>query len=89
MGATVIARLILWGGTLPKDLPDAKHADVFRGASVTLVGGRKDRLATPDAMEHDHRALAERGVPSTLVWHEGAHALSSATLREIAAAGAQ
>ena len=89
MGATPVARLIVWGGTLPKDLPDAKGAALFRGAPVTLVGGRKDRLATPDALEQDHRALVERGVRAEVVWHEGGHALSSATLREIAAAGAQ
>lgn len=85
MGTTPVAGLILWGGTLPKDLPDTRGDALFRGASVTLVGGQKDRLATPEAVEQDQRALASRGIGARLVWHEGGHALSSATLREIGA----
>jgi predicted esterase len=85
MGTTRIARLIVWGGTLPKDLPGARGDALFRGASVTLVGGRRDKLATPEALEQDQRALAERGIAASLVWHEGGHSLGSATLREIAA----
>ena len=84
-GSTRIARLVVWGGTLPKDLPDARGDALFRGAAVTLVGGRKDKLATPDALEQDQRALSERGIAVSLVWHDGGHSLSSGTLREIAA----
>ena len=86
LGTTRIARLILWGGTLPKDLPDAGGTALFRGASVTLVGGEKDRLATPEALTKDHQSLVERGIEASLVWHPGGHALNSATLREIAGA---
>ena len=85
MGTTRIARLIVWGGTLPKDLPDAPGTALFRGTPVTLVGGKRDKLATPDALEQDQRELAKRGIDATLVWHEGGHSLSSATLGEIAA----
>jgi predicted esterase len=84
MGTTRITRLVVWGGTLPKDLPSGRREALFRGASVTLVGGRKDKLATPDALERDQRTLAEQGIAATLVWHEGGHTLSSTTLREIA-----
>ena len=84
LGKTKLARVIIWGGTMPHDLP-ANGAALFRGAEVVLVGGRKDRLATPEAMERDKTTLAELGIEARLLWHDGGHALSSSVLREIAA----
>ena len=84
LGKTKIERLVVWGGTLPTDLPNATGAALFRGAAVTLVGGRKDKLATPEALERDRKALSDRGIAVSLYWHDGGHSLSSATLREIA-----
>jgi predicted esterase len=85
LGKTKLARLVVWGGTLPQDLPAGNGSALFRGAEVVLVGGRKDKLATPEAMERDRTALSERAIPVRLLWHEGGHSLSSSVLREIAA----
>ena len=85
LGKTKLARVVVWGGTLPHDLPAGNGAALFRGAEVVLVGGRKDKLATPDALERDRTTLSERAVPVRLLWHEGGHSLSSSVLREIAA----
>jgi predicted esterase len=85
LGRTKLARMIVWGGTLPHDLPAANGAALFRGAEVVFVGGRKDRLAPPEALERDRTALGERGIDARLLWHEGGHSLGSAVLREIAA----
>ena len=84
MGKSKVSRVIIWGGTLPNDLP-ANGAALFRGAEVLLVGGRKDRLAVPEAIERDKTALAERGIDARVLWHDGGHSLSSGLLREIAA----
>lgn len=84
LGRAKLARLVIWGGTLPHDLP-ANGAALFRGAELLLVGGRKDRLASPEAMERDKTVLAERGIDARLMWHDGGHSLSSGVLREIAA----
>lgn len=86
LGKTRIERLVVWGGTLPKDLPNASGPALFRGAAVTLVGGRKDQLATPETLELDRKTLSDRGIAVSLYWHDGGHSLSSATLREIARA---
>lgn len=85
LGRTRLTRLIVWGGTLPHDLPAGNGAALFRGADVVLVGGRKDRLTTPEAVERDRTTLAERAIPVRVMWHEGGHSLSSSLLRELAA----
>lgn len=84
LGGVAIQRLIVWGGTIPSDLPGDRGAQLFRGASVTLVAGTADRLVPLAAMKRDQQALAGRGVPARFVTHDGGHALSSATLRELA-----
>ena len=85
LGRTKLSRVIVWAGTLPHDLPSGNGAALFRGADVVLVGGRKDRLATPDALERDQRMLSERAIAARVLWHEGGHTLSSNLLRELAA----
>ena len=85
LGRTKLARVVVWGGTLPHDLPAGHGAALFRGAELVLVGGRKDKLATPDALERDRTFLTERSIPARLLWHDGGHALSASLLREIAA----
>ena len=84
MGKSRLARIVIWGGTLPNDLP-ANGAALFRGAEVFLVGGHKDRLAPPEAIERDKTLLSERGIESRVMWHEGGHSLNSSVLREIGA----
>lgn len=85
LGKTTLSRVIVWGGTLPHDLPTGNGAALFRGAEVVLVGGRKDRLATPEALERDRTLLAERAIATRVLWHDGGHSLSSSLLRELAA----
>jgi predicted esterase len=85
LGRSRLARVVVWGGTLPQDLPSGNGAALFRGADVVLVGGRKDKLATPESLERDKVWLTERSIPVRLLWHEGGHSLSSSLLREIAA----
>ena len=85
LGKTKLHRVIVWGGTLPHDLPTGNGAALFRGAEIVLVGGRKDRLAPPEALERDKTALAERGMAARVLWHDGGHSLSSSLLRELAA----
>lgn len=84
LGRTPIARLVLWGGTPPNDLPSDRGARVFRAATVTVVGGRTDALVPVSFIERETEKLRERGIPVALVMHDGAHALNSATLRAIA-----
>jgi predicted esterase len=84
LGTTTVRRLIVWAGTVPTDLPFERGGALFRGAEVVFVGGRKDALARPDALERDQRALADLGVQASVIWHDGGHALSTPTLRALA-----
>lgn len=85
MGNTRVDRLILWAGSLPPDLPKERGNQVFRGARITIVAGRKDTLITQKVLETQQRALAERGLESELVMFDGGHSLSTETLRRIGA----
>ena len=85
-GRTKIDRLILWGGTIPKDLPADRGEQLFRGASLTFVAGHADRMVPVDAILREQHELEQRGIRSALLTHKGAHALSSEALRELAAA---
>jgi predicted esterase len=85
LGVTSLQRLILWGGTLPLDLPADRGPDLFRGARVTLVSGRQDKLATPAAVERDRERLVAASIPVDVRQHVGGHVVASQLLREIAA----
>jgi len=85
LGATSLQRLILWGGTLPVDLPADRGPDLFRGAAVTLVAGRSDKLSPPEVVERDRDRLVAAAIPVELRLHAGGHLISSQLLRAIAA----
>jgi predicted esterase len=85
LGGTSLQRLILWGGTLPIDLPADRGPDLFRGAAVTLVAGRTDKLSPPDVVERDRERLEASAIPVEMRLHMGGHMISSQMLRSIAA----
>ena len=85
MGTTRVDRLILWAGSLPPDLPTERGSQVFRGARITIVAGRKDTLITAKVLEAQRSALVQRGLESELVMFDGGHSLSTETLRQVAA----
>jgi predicted esterase len=83
-GQERLDRVVIWGGTLPHDLPTAKG--LFRGAPVVLVGGSKDKLTPPEAIERDRKTLADHGVDVTVLMHDGGHSLNSAILGQLGSA---
>lgn len=85
LGVTSLQRLILWGGTLPIDLPADRGPDLFRGAAVTLVAGRTDKLSPPGVVERDRERLEASAIPVEMRLHMGGHLISSQMLRSIAA----
>lgn len=84
LGKTEIHQLILWGGTLPTDLPTGRGDRLFRRASLVMVAGLKDVVIPVSAIERDHRALARRGLTAKLVQYNGGHSLHSETLKRLA-----
>lgn len=85
-GRTKVNRLILWGGTLPQDLPTDRGNDLFRGAALVLVAGRKDGIVPVTAVRGEREALAKRGLRADLIEHDGGHSLSSDALQRLASA---
>ena len=80
-GQTKIDALIMWGGSLPNDLPSDSGAQLFKGARLVMVAGRLDPFVTEKVMERDQRALRERGLSAEVVLFDGGHTLNSDTLR--------
>lgn len=84
LGRTKIQRLILWGGTLPNDLPTGRGSQLFGGAEVVLVAGRRDPAVSPAAIDRDVADLGGQGVSARVVRFEGGHTLNTETLRGLA-----
>jgi predicted esterase len=85
LGRTKIDRLILWGNSLPADLPTDRGNQLFRGASVVMVVGLRDSQVSAEAIARDQVSLTERGIAARIVRFDGGHALNSDTLRALAA----
>jgi predicted esterase len=84
LGATRLSRLVLWGGSVPGDLPSDRGAALFHGARVVLVGGRGDHAVPVAALGRDCERLVAQGIPAELRLHDGGHSLNSALLGQLA-----
>jgi predicted esterase len=84
-GETAIKHLIVWAGTVPPDLPSDRGDQLFRGASLVLVAGRRDEMVPPAAAEKVRAELEQRGLRARTVVFDGGHSLNSDTLRRVAA----
>lgn len=85
LGRTKIDRVILWGGAIAADLPTDRGAQLFRGAPVTMITGKKDTVVPVSFMQKERRALEALGASVELMEHEGGHSLNSDALRRLAA----
>ena len=83
LGGLRTAKLILWGASLPGDLPDGA-ARRLAATSLILVRGRNDRLRRPDAEEEEERWLGRAGIDWTVRTHAGGHEIVPSLLRAIA-----
>lgn len=86
LGRTRFARLVLWGGSVPQDLPRDRGAALFHGAALLLVAGRKDTLVPPEAVGRQRDAFVHAGLSAELALHDGGHALNSELLRRLSRA---
>ena len=84
LGHTEIARLILWAGPFPEDLPTDRGNALFRGASLTVVAGTRDSVITPKVVDRNRDAMEALGLHADFMSFDGGHSLDSATLRRIA-----
>lgn len=78
-------QLVLWSGSIPPELDLAAWEARLQGASITLVAGETDELATPAAIAAEAERLSLAGVGFTLQRFPGGHAIDSDALEALAA----
>ncbi|GAC1692047.1 MAG: hypothetical protein NVS9B3_10620 [Gemmatimonadaceae bacterium] len=77
-------QLILWGGTVPGDLPHADARALAGGAPVVVVVGHDDEFVPAPILAEAERRLGAAGIPYRLMRFAGGHRLNGDLLRRIA-----
>ena len=83
-GRSRIARLILWGATVPPDTDLSAGPAAFREARLTLVLGRRDHYVTASSLAAERARLTVAGVPFDVVEYEGGHSIRRSVLLDVA-----
>lgn len=83
-GTTQVDRLILWAGSLPRDLDLAAHAPRLPTRPLDVVIGTRDEYASWANVEEQRRAIEGAGLGLRLHSFEGGHRLDRKTLIALA-----
>jgi predicted esterase len=84
LGQRLPDRLILWGDTLPPDLPPRAAAERLSAVDVVSIVGDGDRTRREDAERAEGDALAEWGIERTVIRWPGGHVVDPDVLSELA-----
>lgn len=82
LGGVAIDQLILWGWSLPRDIPPSS-ADRLASIDLVLVRGAGDATRQPEEEARDESWLAENGVAYRVHEHAGGHSIDEATLEAV------
>lgn len=74
-GHTSIQHLVLWGGSLPVDIPSGVLSEKLGKCTVQLVSGANDALVPASAMEPGEARLRAADLRFTMHQHPGGHEL--------------
>jgi predicted esterase len=83
LGATVIDRLILWGGEVPPDLDLSAAALRWQRLRLVLVAGERDEYITEKVLARDIARLDEHQIAHEVVRHSGGHEIVESVLQEL------
>ena len=83
-GTVRAARLVLWGESLPPELPEEESLRRMRSMRLTLVAGDRDRFFTEERRNQQRERLQRLDVPFEELTFDGGHRLDEATLVELA-----
>ena len=86
LGRSDIARLILWGATIPPDADLSAGPAAFRGARLTFVIGRRDQYITAASLDAERARLTAAGLTFDVVEYDGGHSVKRAVLLDVAGA---
>ncbi len=87
LGSAFPALLVLWAGSLPRDLLEGAPLAKLSAIPLVLVAGRDDRFAPDHVVEEEERVLRDRGLDPRIVRFDGGHVIDSAVLAGLAGAG--
>ena len=79
-----VQRLVLWGGGLPHDLDLAAEVSWLSRASIALVAGDRDAVATPARVMEQEARLTAAGIPHQAVAFAGEHRMNERVLARFA-----
>ena len=83
LGATPVHRAVLWGGSLPPDIPDAAIQERWRDITIDLVHGEKDPVVPLEILGQSEAKLRSAGARYAIHRFDGAHALDKLLLQRL------
>jgi predicted esterase len=86
LGCASPSLLVLWAGSLPRDLLEGTALAKLKAIPLVLVGGRDDRFAPDELVQEEERVLRSAGLEPRIVRFDGGHVIDAAVLEELAAA---
>jgi predicted esterase len=86
LGCAYPALLVLWAGSLPRDLLEGAPLAKLSAIPLVLVAGRDDRFAPEHVVEEEERVLRDRGLDPRIVRFDGGHVIDPAILGDLAGA---
>ncbi|HEV8597981.1 MAG TPA: hypothetical protein VGQ69_01320 [Gemmatimonadales bacterium] len=83
-GRPRVARLVLWGGGVPPDLPLDRYGAALTRAGLTIAIGTRDPYITEQEVDREQARLAAAGLLPTVHRFAGGHRVEPALLRTFA-----
>lgn len=84
LGSARPSLLLLWGGSVPRDLLAGQSLARLAVIPLVLVAGRGDRFAPDAVVEEEERVLRGQGLEPRVVRFDGGHTLDAAVLKSLA-----
>lgn len=78
-----VDKLILWGGSLPKDIDYKKARIIFTTTALTIVVGKNDEFITEENISGELNILEEEKIRYQLKRYDGKHDIQNDILNEL------
>ena len=75
LGEVEAQTLVLWGGKLPRDIPQERLHKRLRRLHLHYILGNNDRWISPEVVQAEHEFLAENQLQAGELLYEGKHEL--------------
>ena len=82
-GRRTASRLLLWGGSVPPDLPLDRYGPLLARRGLELAIGTRDRYISAADVDREQARLAAAGLTPQVHRFEGGHRVDAATLEAL------